>query len=63
MDKLAEDYQDKYPDLSELISEHAWETLGVYHAAPPATDSCPSGATLLGYPRPTQIQSPREANR
>jgi len=35
MDQLAEDYQDKYPDLSELISEHAWETLGVYHVAPP----------------------------
>ena len=36
MDKLAEDYQDKYPELSELISEHAWETLGVYLAAPKA---------------------------
>jgi putative transposase len=36
MDKLAEDYQDLYPPLSELISEHAWETLGVYHAAPAA---------------------------
>jgi putative transposase len=35
MDQLAEDYQDKYPDFAELISEHAWETLGVYHAAPP----------------------------
>ena len=36
LDKLAEDYQDLYPALSELISEHAWETLGVYYAAPPA---------------------------
>jgi putative transposase len=36
LDQLAEDYQDKYPNLSELIAEHAWETLGVYHAAPPA---------------------------
>jgi putative transposase len=34
MNRIAEDYQDKYPALSELISEHAWETLGVYHAAP-----------------------------
>jgi len=34
MEKIAEDYQDKYPDLAEFISEHAWETLGVYHAAP-----------------------------
>jgi len=34
MDKIAEDYQDKYPDLAEFLSEHAWETLGVYHAAP-----------------------------
>ncbi|MFH0756323.1 MAG: hypothetical protein V2B15_03445 [Bacteroidota bacterium] len=30
------DRGDKYTDLSELISEHAWETVGVYHAAPPA---------------------------
>lgn len=36
LDQLAEDYQDKYPALSELISEHGWETLGVYHVAPPA---------------------------
>ena len=36
MDQLAEDYQDKYPEFSELISEHAWETLGVYLAAPVA---------------------------
>jgi transposase-like protein len=36
MDQLAEDYQDKYPALTELIAEHAWETLGVYHVAPPA---------------------------
>ncbi|MEA1885866.1 MAG: IS256 family transposase [Bacteroidota bacterium] len=34
MDQLAEDYQDKYPALSELLSEHAWETLGVYLVAP-----------------------------
>ncbi len=34
MDQIAEDYQDKHPKLAELISEHAWETLGVYHAAP-----------------------------
>ena len=27
-------YQDKYPDLAEFISEHGWETLGVYDAAP-----------------------------
>jgi transposase-like protein len=35
MDQLAEDYQYKYPEFAELISEHAWETLGVYHAVPP----------------------------
>ena len=34
MDQLAEDYQDKYPALSELLAEHAWETLGVYLVAP-----------------------------
>lgn len=34
MDQIVEDYQDKYPVLAELISEHAWENLGVYHAAP-----------------------------
>lgn len=33
-DQIAEDYHDKYPDLEEFNSEHAWETLGVYHAAP-----------------------------
>ena len=36
LDQIAEDYQQKYPDLAEFVSEHAWETLGVYHAAPPA---------------------------
>ena len=36
LDKISEDYQDKYPDLAELISEHGWETLGVYDAAPVA---------------------------
>ncbi len=36
MDQIAEDYQDEHPKLSELISEHSWETLGVYHAAPVA---------------------------
>lgn len=34
LDKISEDYQDKYPDLAEFISEHGWETLGVYDAAP-----------------------------
>ena len=34
LDKIAEVYQDKYPDLAELISEQGWETLGVYDAAP-----------------------------
>lgn len=34
LDKIAEDYQAKYPDLADFVSEHAWETLGVYHAAP-----------------------------
>ena len=36
LDKISEDYQDKYPELAELISEHGWETLGVYNAAPVA---------------------------
>ena len=36
LDKISEDYQSKYPDLAELISEHGWETLGVYDAAPVA---------------------------
>ena len=36
LDQIAEDYQEKYPDLAELVSEHAWETLGVYHVAPVA---------------------------
>ena len=34
LDQLADDYLEKYPALSELISEHGWETLGVYLAAP-----------------------------
>jgi putative transposase len=34
LDKISEVYQDKYPDLAEFISEHGWETLGVYDAAP-----------------------------
>jgi len=34
LDQIAEDYQEKYPDLADFVSEHAWETLGVYHAAP-----------------------------
>jgi putative transposase len=34
LDQIAEDYQEKYPDLADFISEHSWETLGVYHAAP-----------------------------
>jgi putative transposase len=36
MDQFAEDYQDIHPALAEFISEHAWETLGIYHVAPPA---------------------------
>ena len=36
LDQIAEDYQEKYPDLADFVSEHAWETLGVYHAAPAA---------------------------
>jgi transposase-like protein len=34
LDEISEVYQDKYPDLAELISEHGWETLGIYDAAP-----------------------------
>jgi putative transposase len=34
LDEISEVYQDKYPDLAELISEHGWETLGVYDASP-----------------------------
>jgi len=36
LDQIAEDYQEKHPDLADFVSEHAWETLGVYHAAPAA---------------------------
>ena len=32
--QLADDYQKEYPKLSALITEHAWETLSVYHTAP-----------------------------
>ena len=35
-DRFAEDYQNIHPELADFISEHAWETLGVYHVAPPA---------------------------
>jgi putative transposase len=34
LNQIAEDYQEKYPDLADFVSEHSWETLGVYHAAP-----------------------------
>lgn len=34
LDQISVHYQDKYPDLAEFISEHGWETLGVYNAAP-----------------------------
>jgi len=34
LDKIAEDYQEKHANLADFVSEHAWETLGVYHAAP-----------------------------
>jgi transposase-like protein len=34
LDEISEVYQDKYPELAEFISEHGWETLGVYDAAP-----------------------------
>ena len=33
LDQISVHYQDKYPDLAEFISEHGWETLGVYDAA------------------------------
>ena len=36
LDKISKDYQDTYPELAELISEHGWQTLGVYIAAPVA---------------------------
>jgi putative transposase len=32
--QLAEDYQKDYPKLSALVTEHAWETLSIYHVAP-----------------------------
>ncbi|MEZ5070824.1 MAG: IS256 family transposase [Bacteroidales bacterium] len=35
MNKMVEDYQEIHLDLADFISEHAWETLGVYHVAPP----------------------------
>ena len=34
LDQISVHYQEKYPDLAEFISEHGWETLGVYDAAP-----------------------------
>ena len=34
LDKLSDDYRQKYPDLAGFVSEHAWETLGVYYACP-----------------------------
>ena len=34
LDKIADDYREKYPHLADFVSEHAWETLGVYQAAP-----------------------------
>jgi transposase-like protein len=34
LDEISVVYQDKYPDLAEFISEHGWETLSVYDAAP-----------------------------
>ena len=34
LDQISVRYQKKYPDLAEFISEHGWETLGVYDAAP-----------------------------
>jgi putative transposase len=34
LDQISIHYQDKYPDLAEFISEHGWETLGIYDAAP-----------------------------
>ncbi len=34
LDQISVHYQDKYSDLVWFISEHGWETLGVYDAAP-----------------------------
>ena len=34
LDQISIHYQYKYPDLAEFISEHGWETLGIYDAAP-----------------------------
>jgi putative transposase len=34
LDQISVHYQDKYPDLAEFLSEHGWETLSVYDAAP-----------------------------
>ncbi|MFC2114923.1 transposase [Bacteroidota bacterium] len=34
LDQISVHNQDKYPDLAEFISEHGWETLGVYDEAP-----------------------------
>jgi putative transposase len=34
LDKLSDDYRQKYPDLADFVSEHGWETLGVYYASP-----------------------------
>ena len=34
LDKLSDDYRQKYPDLADFVSEHGWETLGVYYACP-----------------------------
>ena len=28
LDKLSDDYRQKYPDLAGFVSEHGWETLG-----------------------------------
>jgi len=30
LDKLSDDYRQKYPDLANFVSEHGWETLGDY---------------------------------
>ena len=34
LDQISVHYQDKYPDLAAFLSEHGWETLGIYDAAP-----------------------------
>ena len=34
LDKLSDDYRQKYPDLADFVSEHGWQTLGVYYACP-----------------------------